>query len=158
MKNMRSVDGPMWFSVIADEATDVASNEQLSIAIRWVNDKYEVSEDPVGLFKDPNNTAKMIFGIIKDVLIRCSLPICSCRGQAYDGASNMQGIRSGVATRFCSEVPAALSVHCFAHNLNLCLQDASKKLVYIRDSLFIVREISKLIHYSPKRLHLFQAN
>lgn len=45
LKNMQSVDGLMWFSVIADEATDVASNEQLSIAIRWVNDKYEVSED-----------------------------------------------------------------------------------------------------------------
>uniref|UniRef100_A0A1X7TXD7 Uncharacterized protein n=1 Tax=Amphimedon queenslandica TaxID=400682 RepID=A0A1X7TXD7_AMPQE len=106
LKCIKSVNGSTWFSVIADKATDVASNEQMSIAIRWVNDKYE-------------------------------------------------GIRSGVATRFCSEVPAALSVHCFAHNLHLCLQNASKKLVYIRDSLITVREISNLIRYSPKRLHLF---
>ena len=80
-----------------------------------MNDKYEVSEDPIGLFKVPNTTAEMIFGIIKDVLIRCSLPICSCVGQAYNGASNMQGIRSSVAMRFCSEVLAALLAHCFAH-------------------------------------------
>ena len=157
LKCIRSVNGSTWFSVIADEATDVASNEQMSIAIRWVNDKYEVSEDPIGLFKVPNTTAEMLFSLIKDVLMRCSLPIGLCRGQAYDGASNMQGIRSGVATRLRSEVPVALSVHCFAHNLNLCLQDASKKLVYIRDSLLTVREISNLIRYSPKRLHLFSS-
>ena len=42
-----------------------------------------------------------------------------------------------------------------AHCLNLCLQDASRKLVYVRDALETVREISNLIHYSPKRLHLF---
>ena len=51
-----------------------------------------------------------------------------------------------------------LPIHCFAHNLNLCLQDTSKKLVYIRDSLLTVREISNLNHYSPKRLHLFSSN
>ena len=60
----------------------------------------EVREDPIGLFKVPNTTAEMLFGVIKDVLIRCSLPLALCRGQAYDGASNIQGIRSGVATRF----------------------------------------------------------
>ena len=70
----------------------------------------------------------------------------------------MQGVRSGVATRFCSEVPAVLTIHCFAHNLNLCLQDTSKKLVHIRDSLLTVREISNLIRYSAKRLHLFSCN
>lgn len=60
----------------------------------------------------------------------------------------MQGIQSGLATRFCSEVPPALSVHCFAHNLNLFLQDAIKMLVYIRDILLTVHEISNLIWYS----------
>lgn len=33
---------------------------------------------------------------IRDILIRCSLPISQCRGQAFDGASNMSGIRNGV--------------------------------------------------------------
>ena len=64
----------------------------------------------------------------------------------------MQGERTGVATRLRKEQLGAASVHCFAHCLNLCLQDASRKLVYVRDVLDIVREITC---YSPKRLDLF---
>jgi len=91
--------GPAWFSVIADEATDIASSEQMSIVIRWVSDNYDIHEDPIGLFKVPNTTAKTLFTIIKDILIRYNLPLSLCRGQAYDVASNMQGKRKGVATR-----------------------------------------------------------
>lgn len=158
LQRIKGVNGPPWFSVIADEATDVASNEQMSVAIRWVDNSYNVREDPVGLFKVPNTTAETLFIIIKDILIRCNLPLSLCRGQAYDGAANMQGKRTGVATRLREEQPAAIPVHCFTHCLNLCLQDASRKLVYVRDALDTVREIGKLIRYSPKRLHLFSTS
>lgn len=127
----------------------------MGLAIRWVDNSYTIHEDAIGLFKVPNTTAETLFSIIKDILVRCNLSLLHCRGQAYDGASNMQGKRSGVATRIRKEQPAAIPMHCFAHCLNLCLQDASKKLVYVRDALQTVREISNLIRYSPKRLHLF---
>ena len=89
------------------------------------------------------------------MLIRCNLPISLCRGQAYDGADNMQGKKSEVATRFRAEQPAAIPGHCFAHSLNLCLKDVGKKLMCIRDALETVQEISDLIGYSPERLHFF---
>ena len=54
---MKDVTGPAWFSIIADEATDVASSEQLNLTIRCVTDGYEVHEDPVGLFRVPDTTA-----------------------------------------------------------------------------------------------------
>ena len=82
---------PAWFSVIADEATDVCHTEQLNLSIRWVNDQYEVLEDPIGLFRVPDTKAETLFTVIKDLLIRCSLSLDLCRGQAYDGAANMQG-------------------------------------------------------------------
>ena len=140
---------PAWFSVIADEATDVCNAEQLVLSIRWVNNKYIVFEDAVGLFRVPNTTAETLFTVIKD-LIRCALPLSLCRGQAYDGAANMQGKRSGVAARFLSENPAAIPVHCFARSLNLCLQGVGKNVVCIRDALDMVKEIGKLIQLSPK--------
>jgi hypothetical protein len=146
---------PAWFSVIADEATDVCNAEQLNLSIRWVNSKYEVFEDTVGLFRVPNTRAETLFTVIKDLLTRCNLPLSLCRGQAYDGAANMQGKRSGVAARLLSENPAAIPVHCFAHSLNLCLQGVGKNVVCIRDALEIVKEIGKLIKLSPKRFHLF---
>ena len=53
---------PHWFGIIADEATDVSNREQLNLSIRWVNDNYEVFEDPVGLFALPNTSANTITG------------------------------------------------------------------------------------------------
>ena len=48
--------------------------------------------------------------MIKDLLPRCNLTFSLCRRQAYDGAANMQGKRSGVAAGFLSENPAAILV------------------------------------------------
>ena len=61
----------------------------------------------------------------------------------------------GVATQIRDSNPAALPVHCFGHCLNLCLQDVGRQVPALRDALDIVREIGKLIKYSPKRSHLF---
>ena len=70
----------------------------------------------------------------------------------------MQGRRIGVAARIKNEQPAALPVHCCAHSLNLCLQDAGRRVVCLRDALEICRGIVDLIRLSPKRLHLFSSN
>ena len=125
------------------------------MSIRWVDEDYEASEDPVGLFALPNTTADTITQVIKDLLIRCDLPLPLCRGQAYDGAATMQGCRKGVASQIRESNPAALPVHCFGHCLNLCLQDVGRQIPALRDALDIVREIGKLMKYSPKRSHIF---
>ena len=88
------IKSALWYSLIANEATDISHNEQISISIRWVDSSYEVHEDTLGLFQLLNAKAQTLFTVIKDVLIRCSLPISQCRGQAFDGASNMSGIRT----------------------------------------------------------------
>ena len=145
-----------WFAILADETTDISNNEHLSISIRWVNKAYEVSEDFIGLLHVPNITASVLTVAIKDVLLCCSLPLVQCRGQAYDGAANMMGHLRGVATQIQSEEKRAIPVHCFAHCLNLCLQDSAKRCEPIRNALDIVIEICKLVMNSQKRSLVFQ--
>ena len=89
--------------------------------------------------------------------MRCQLELGCCRGQAYDGASNMSGCFKGVASRLINEEPTALYVHCSALCLNLCLQDCSNKCACIRDALSLTNEISNLIRNSPKRLANFKS-
>ena len=153
LTKMRAVK---WFSVMADETRDVSNNEQLTVVIRWVDADYVIHEDFIGMVHVPDTTASTLTAIIKYVLIRCVLPLDNCRGQAYDGASNMMGHLTGVATQIQNEYPAALRVHCFAHCLNLCLQDAAKKCKPIRTALDNVMELSQLIRYSPKCTVVFQ--
>ena len=85
------------FSLIADEGTDISNIEQLSLCIRSVDDNFEVSEDFVGFYELSNIKSETIVNSIKDILIRCHLSLDNCRGQTYDGASNMMGKRSGVS-------------------------------------------------------------
>ena len=85
-----------WYAIIADEATDISGTEQLSVSIRWVSKNYEVHEDILGVKELPDTKAATIHHEMNDILERCTLPITQCRGQAYDGASNMSGIRNGV--------------------------------------------------------------
>ena len=152
---LSEVKNSMFFALQADEATDVAFNEQMCISIRWVNREYEIFEEPIGLVQLTRTDSITIFKALKDVLLRCVLPVSMCRGQAYDGAANMSGRLHGVATRFKEEEAAALHVHCLAHSLNLCLQDACRSCNSVRDSLQLVMEIIKLIKFSPKRTTLF---
>ncbi|CAH1254781.1 ZMYM1 [Branchiostoma lanceolatum] len=149
---------PAWFALIADEATDVACNEQLNISVRYVDYDYNVHEDSLGLYRLTSTDAATITAAIKDTLLRTGLPLKLCRGQAYDGAANMKGHRSGVATRIKTEEPAAVPVHCWAHSLNLCLQDTCRQIAVLRDALDLAREIDRLINYSPKRKTLFNIN
>ena len=62
----------------------------------------------------------------------------------------MQGKRNNLATK----IRAALPVHCLAHHLNLCLQDAGRNPLLLRDALDAVKQIARLIKNSPKRAHL----
>ena len=91
-----------WFSLIADETTDVSYKEQLCIAIKWVDNLFQNNEMPLELINIPKADADTITHVIKDFLIRMSLPIGKCRGQAYDRAANMSGHINEVAAQIQS--------------------------------------------------------
>ena len=127
-----------WFSIIADEATDLSHKEQLTLCVRWVDKELSIHEDPLELIHVPKTDADTLTSVVKDCLIRFSLPISQCRGQAYDGASNMTGHLNGVAAQIEKDVPAALFLHCFAHCTNLCLQSIGRQCAPVHHALDLV--------------------
>lgn len=60
---------------------------------------------------------------MRNLLQLTILTLCSenCRGQGYDGASNMSGHVSGLAKRILDVSPDATFVHCRSHNLSLTI-------------------------------------
>ena len=48
--------------------------------------------------------------------------LAKCRGQCYDGASNMLGHRTGVAKRIQDLQPKAYPTHCHGHSLSLSVK------------------------------------
>ena len=65
--------------------------------LRYVMDVFDVCEDLIGLYKVPSTDAVTLVATAKEALKDVDLPISKLRGQCYDGAAAMRGIRSGVA-------------------------------------------------------------
>ena len=68
-----------FFAIQAVEATDVAPNEQMCVSVRWVSKEYEIFEEPIGIVKLTKTGAATIFATLKDVLLRCILPVNTCK-------------------------------------------------------------------------------
>ena len=52
--------GCSWFALIADEYTDIANKEQLSICVRWIDNKLESHEDFLGFYEIPDIKSQTI--------------------------------------------------------------------------------------------------
>ena len=85
-----------FYSLLADECTDIANKEQLTICLRWIDDKLQSNEEFLEFYEIPNTNAETIATVIEDALFRIGLPLKSCRGQCYDGAGPVAGIKNGL--------------------------------------------------------------
>ena len=146
----------IFFAIICDEYTDISNKEQLTICIRWVDDSLVAHEDFIGFIKIPNISAETIVKAIKDALAKLGLSLTNCRGQCYDGASNMLGPKTGVARRIQEVAPKAHPTHCYAHSLSLSVKDMTCNCQLLSLTMDIAKEIVTLIKFSPKRESLLQ--
>ena len=115
-----------YFTVMIDEATDLANIKQVVLVIRSVKDNLTVTEDFIGLYKTESIESSSLVSMIKDVLLQMNLKLKYCREQCYDGASNMTGVSNGVAKQLTDEEPRAIFTRCYCHALNLAGEILSK--------------------------------
>ena len=116
------------FSIMADKYTDVSDKKQLTFYLRWVYDNLEVFEKFLGFYEIPNISCSTIVSVLKDILTRYNLTLDLCRSQCYDGASNMLGMKSGVAAQIKSLQLLSNYAHCHALFLSLSVKDVTKSV------------------------------
>ena len=139
-----------FFSVLCDEVTDNANLEQLSFVLRFVDKDCQIREEFLDFQCTNQITGEVISGLILGKLQQWGLKIEDCRGQGYDGASNMSSQVRGVQGLISQKNPKALYVHCNSHVLNLVIVKACS-LPTIRNMTGTITEISNFFNYSPKR-------
>jgi len=141
--------------VMVDETTDNSNKEQMVLVLRRVSDNLDVFEEFVGLYAVPTIEAASLTAAITDIFLRFQLPLSKVRGQCYDGASAMSGIKSGVAKRLRDIEPRAIFTHCYGHSVNLAACDTLKQMRLLSDAVDTAYEITKLIKLSPRRQVIF---
>ena len=110
---LRSVIGDIqksdFYTIMVDECVNVSNTEQLAVCFRFVDDDLSVREEFVGLYQCPDITADTLVTVLMDILLRFNLDLSRCRGQCYDGGSNMAGCKKGVKTQILARNPVLYS-------------------------------------------------
>ena len=145
-----------FFSVLADEVQDKSNQEQLAVNIRYVDENNEISESFLTFVHCHDGvTGRAVADLITKAIEDAGLNMDHCRGQGYDGAGNMAGKYNGAAKLIQNVHKSALYVHCFSHQLNLCVA-ATCKVMSIDKVMNSVRIVSDFFNNSPKRQQLLE--
>ena len=151
LKNVKKVP---WFTVIADEVTDMANKQQLSLLVRY--DNGIIREDLLTFLEcDTGVTGSRLAEKILDFLRDCKLDLTKLRGQSYDGAGNMSGKTKGAAAIVTSQYPLALYLLCASHCLNLAVVK-SLEISSIRNMMGVLGRVYSYFDAHPKRQYILE--
>ncbi|KAM3842976.1 zinc finger MYM-type protein 1-like [Diretmus argenteus] len=140
-------------SIQADETTDIATQAQLVLVLRYIDGKNNIQERFFEFIPLQSATAESIATALKERLATIlpedqkSKLIC----QAYDGASVMRGATAGVQKKIQDVYPNAHYIHCYAHQLNLIMQQATSHISKVRIFFADLGGFASFFSRSPKR-------
>lgn len=139
-----------YYSIMADECTDITTVEELAIFCRW-----EENDSPVESFVELVPLTKADAESISTVLIKClkekNLQVGNIIGMGFDGAATFSGKKSGVQARLKKHAPHAVFIRCHCHMLQLACIQAANRTTRIKHVYTTLTSLWKYFHYSPKR-------
>ena len=104
--------------------------EHLPICVRFVDDNDEIREEFITFLKLERVRADDIANSIIQSLEGFGLSLDGLRGQGYDGASTMSGVKAGVQAKILEKQPKALYTHCAGHSINLAILNSCSVSLY----------------------------
>ncbi|KAL7841276.1 hypothetical protein SRHO_G00249670 [Serrasalmus rhombeus] len=119
-KIVEEVRHAQMYTVLADEVTS-HNVELIPMCVCFVDKDLNIREELLEICTLPWITGHHIASAIKDVLSHLSIEIADCRGQGYDGTSNMSSENVGVQALIKKDAPKAVYMHCNGHCLNLVI-------------------------------------
>jgi Domain of unknown function (DUF4371)/hAT family C-terminal dimerisation region len=146
---LSQVKSARYFSVMADEVTDISNTEQMSLCIRYFYGS-QIEERFLDFILCDGLDGNSLATSIIDKLQSYGLDLSLLRGQCYDGAGNMAGKIKGAAAIISARFPKALYVHCNSHVLNLSVVHACQ-IQQVRNMMGTLTELCIFFKYSPKR-------
>ena len=150
------VKSAKFFSVLADEAMDRSGKEQLSFVLRYVDGLNNIQESFLGFVHlGEGLSGEALSKAVLAKIDSLGLNIENCRGQCYDGAGAVAGVRNGCSAHILRINHKALYTHCFSHKLNLSVSKSSK-IVSVSNMMEKVKAISDFFRNSEQRQLVFE--
>ena len=142
-----------FLAVISDDTTDVATQSQNVVTFRYINNGSVVERFwSFGILEkgNANSISSRILQCIDDVLPKPD-DKKKLIAQCYDGANVMSGQQGGVQRIVRDKYTNAYYVHCYAHQLNLIVQQSVKSIPHMRKFFQNLGGFSAFFTRSPNR-------
>ncbi|GBM71007.1 repressor of the inhibitor of the protein kinase [Araneus ventricosus] len=147
----------IFYSVLADETTDISQIEQFSLCVRYIEDQsYKIREDVLTFVPVYDVIGAGLANTVLETLSSLVLDLKKMRGQGYDGAATMRGQFRGLQASIKEKLPLDLYTHCSSHSLNFCLSGASN-FPSIRNCMGVIKEVCRFFHISAKRTEILKS-
>ncbi|XP_042073593.1 zinc finger MYM-type protein 1-like [Haplochromis burtoni] len=150
---VEEVKAAKFLAIQADETTDISTHCQLVMVLRYIDQRNRIQERFFEFIKLPNACADAITSALSERL-RFILPQGQERkliAQAYDGAAVMRGTTGGVQRKIQDIYANAHYVHCYAHQLNLVMQQATSHIPQISHFFSDIAGFASFFTKSSKR-------
>ena len=139
----------LFFSIMADECTDVTTIEELTIGCRWVESSVP-EEHFIEILPLKKANAESIYSALVEYCREKNIQLGRLIGMGFDGAATFSGDKTGVQKRLKELSPHALFVHCHCHVLQLASVQAANAIPGIKHVYTTLMMLWKFFHYSPK--------
>ncbi|KAK4876297.1 hypothetical protein RN001_012719 [Aquatica leii] len=150
-KNLNKIKESKFFTIMADETTDLSVKEQLTICISYfITKEYKIEEDFIKFVDVVELTGENLASSILQELSKFYPDLVNCRGQAFDEAFNMSGIFKGVQARISQIQPLAIYSYCANHRLNLAISKACS-VATIRNTMGVISLLAIFLRDSAAR-------
>uniref|UniRef100_A0A1A7WQQ2 Si:ch211-240b21.2 n=2 Tax=Iconisemion striatum TaxID=60296 RepID=A0A1A7WQQ2_9TELE len=129
---LEEVNAASFLAIQVDKTTDISSHYQLALVLRYIDERNNIQERFFEFIKLPNDGADPVATTLLERL-HIILPEGQENkliAQAYDGAAVMRGA-TGLQHRIQLVYPHAHYIHCYAHQLNLVMQQATSHIPQI---------------------------
>ncbi|KAJ8878653.1 hypothetical protein PR048_019236 [Dryococelus australis] len=144
-KIVKRVKKSCFYTVLADETTDISQVEQFSLCVRYIDDHeepYTVREDFLLFVPVYDVTGE----VIERRIAACGLDLAHIRGQGLLHERSIQRCSSTLKKK----CPKAIYIHCVSHCLNLSLMD-SFKVQSVCNAMSVISKTYTLFRVSAKR-------
>ena len=123
-----------FFSIMADECTDVTTIEELTICWRWVVSGVP-EEHFIEILTLKKANAEGIYSALVEYCGEKNIQLGKLIGMGFDGAATFSGDKTGVQRRLKELSPHALFVHCCCHVLQLASVQAANATPAVAENL-----------------------
>ena len=149
-----SINRSRFFSVLADETTDISCQEQLTLCARYVSDDFVIEESFLQFVPITDLSGKNLASTILNNLSDIGIDVSKMRGQGYDGATAMSGRLNGAQAYIREIILTALYVRCAAHSLNLAVSNLCD-LSLVRNCMETIASVYNFFN-APKRQNILR--